>query len=123
MHPATSNGRPARQMFIEGVKLYYPEKTQDELEIYLSSDTDAVSDIWTSTRTASNSEWKPAVKQADLSSSGNDVDPDVSPDGLVMTNHHVAAHDLDKVSTPEKNYLRDGFWAKARDIELDAGCF
>src|SRR5262245_24550257 len=36
----------------------------------------------------------------------------VSPDGLVMTNHHVAAHDLDKVSTPEKNYLRDGFYAK-----------
>ena len=42
----------------------------------------------------------------------------VSPDGLVMTNHHVAAGDLDKVSTPEKNYLRDGFLAKTRDQEI-----
>src|SRR5262245_9793777 len=42
----------------------------------------------------------------------------VSPDGLVMTNHHVAAGDLDKVSTPEKNYLRDGFYAKTRDQEI-----
>ena len=42
----------------------------------------------------------------------------VSPDGLVMTNHHVAAGDLDKVSTPEKNYLRDGFLAKTRADEI-----
>ncbi|QJW96202.1 S46 family peptidase [Frigoriglobus tundricola] len=42
----------------------------------------------------------------------------VSPDGLVMTNHHVAAGDLDKVSTPEKNYLRDGFYAKTPDQEI-----
>ena len=42
----------------------------------------------------------------------------VSPNGLVMTNHHVAAGDLDKVSTPEKNYLRDGFYAKTSDQEI-----
>lgn len=42
----------------------------------------------------------------------------VSPDGLVMTNHHVAAGDLDKVSTPEKNYLRDGFLAKSHADEI-----
>ncbi len=42
----------------------------------------------------------------------------VSPNGLVMTNHHVAAGDLEKVSTPEKNYLRDGFLAKNSDDEI-----
>ncbi|WP_315854192.1 S46 family peptidase [Gemmata palustris] len=42
----------------------------------------------------------------------------VSPDGLVMTNHHVGAGDLEKVSTPEKNYLRDGFQAKTRAEEI-----
>src|SRR6476646_3835232 len=36
----------------------------------------------------------------------------VSPNGLVMTIFHVGAGDLEKVSTPEKNYLRDGFHAK-----------
>jgi len=42
----------------------------------------------------------------------------VSPNGLVMTNHHVGAHDLEKVSTPEKNYLRDGFMAKSHKDEI-----
>jgi hypothetical protein len=42
----------------------------------------------------------------------------VSADGLVMTNHHVASDDLAKVSTDEKNYLRDGFHAKTRDQEI-----
>src|SRR5262245_6317480 len=36
----------------------------------------------------------------------------VSPDGLVMTNHHVGADDLQKLSTKEKDYLRDGFHAR-----------
>ena len=39
----------------------------------------------------------------------------VSADGLVMTNHHVGADALQKMSTSEKNYLRDGFYAKAPD--------
>ena len=38
----------------------------------------------------------------------------VSADGLVMTNHHVGADALQKLSTQEKNYLRDGFHAKTR---------
>jgi len=42
----------------------------------------------------------------------------VSPNGLVMTNHHVGAGDLEKVSTPEKNYLRDGFMAKSLEDEI-----
>jgi hypothetical protein len=42
----------------------------------------------------------------------------VSPDGLVMTNHHVGADDLAKLSTEKTNYLRDGFHAKTRDQEI-----
>jgi len=36
----------------------------------------------------------------------------VSGDGLVITNHHVGADSLQKMGTPEHNYLRDGFYAK-----------
>src|SRR5262245_50167790 len=36
----------------------------------------------------------------------------VSRDGLVMTNHHVGADDLQKVSDEKTNYLKDGFRAK-----------
>jgi hypothetical protein len=36
----------------------------------------------------------------------------VSADGLVMTNHHVGADGLEKLSDEKHNYLRDGFHAK-----------
>src|SRR5438128_3421133 len=41
----------------------------------------------------------------------------VSADGLVMTNHHVAADALQKMGTKEKNYYRDGFLAATRADE------
>jgi hypothetical protein len=42
----------------------------------------------------------------------------VIPRGLALTNHHVASGQLQKLSTPEKNYLRDGFYAKTPADEL-----
>lgn len=42
----------------------------------------------------------------------------VSADGLVMTNHHVGADDLQKLSTPEKDLLKLGYYARTRDQEL-----
>jgi hypothetical protein len=42
----------------------------------------------------------------------------VSPDGLVLTNHHVALGQLQKVSTPQKNYVADGFYAANAGEEL-----
>ncbi|MBI5692153.1 MAG: S46 family peptidase [Verrucomicrobia bacterium] len=37
----------------------------------------------------------------------------VSADGLVITNHHVASDDLQKISDEKNNYLRDGFLARS----------
>ena len=42
----------------------------------------------------------------------------VSEDGLLISNHHVGAGSLEKLSTPEKNYLRDGFYARTPAEEL-----
>ena len=44
----------------------------------------------------------------------------VSADGLVMTNHHVGADMLQKISTAAKDYYKDGFWAKTRGEEVKA---
>ena len=44
----------------------------------------------------------------------------VSPDGLVMTNHHVASDTLQKLSAPGKDYYQNGFYARARTEELKA---
>src|SRR5262252_9445437 len=44
----------------------------------------------------------------------------VSPNGLVLTNHHVALEQLQKISTPQKNYVADGFYARTRAEETKA---
>ncbi len=41
-----------------------------------------------------------------------------SPDGLLLTNHHVARGQLQKNSTAEHDYLRDGFYAASQDQEM-----
>ena len=42
----------------------------------------------------------------------------VSPNGLLLTNHHVARGQLQKNSTAEHDYLRDGFYAATPDEEM-----
>ncbi len=42
----------------------------------------------------------------------------VSSNGLVLTNHHVGADDLQKLSTKDKNYLAEGFYAKTQAEEV-----
>ncbi len=44
----------------------------------------------------------------------------ISSDGLVLTNHHVGAPTLQKLSTPEHDYLKIGFHAKTRAEEMRA---
>ncbi len=42
----------------------------------------------------------------------------VSRNGLVLTNHHVALGQLQKVSSPQRDYVKDGFFARTPDEEL-----
>ena len=42
----------------------------------------------------------------------------VGADGLVLTNHHVARGQLQKISTPQKDYAKDGFYARTQTEEL-----
>jgi hypothetical protein len=42
----------------------------------------------------------------------------VSPDGLVVTNHHIGAESILKLSTREKDLYEDGFYAATRAEEL-----
>ena len=42
----------------------------------------------------------------------------VSPNGLVITNHHVVFGQLQKLSNAQKDYLRDGFHARTQAAEL-----
>ena len=44
----------------------------------------------------------------------------VSPEGLVLTNHHVAYGAIQRASSKEKDYITDGFLARTRGEEIPA---
>src|SRR5687768_1684624 len=66
-----------------------------------------------------SNQWIERVQQASVrfpSGSGSFV----SPDGLVLTNHHVSLDLLHKMSTPERDYASKGFTAGERSEEIRA---
>ncbi len=44
----------------------------------------------------------------------------VSPEGLILTNHHCSFGAVQRVSTTQNNYLEDGFLARNKNEELEA---
>ncbi|MBR6731175.1 MAG: S46 family peptidase, partial [Bacteroidales bacterium] len=42
----------------------------------------------------------------------------VSPEGLLLTNHHCGYGQIQQHSSVEHDYLKDGFWAMSREEEL-----
>ncbi|MFC2114238.1 S46 family peptidase [Bacteroidota bacterium] len=42
----------------------------------------------------------------------------ISPEGLLLTNHHCGYGNIQSHSTTEHDYLKDGFWARTKEEEL-----
>ena len=42
----------------------------------------------------------------------------ISEQGLILTNHHCGYGSIQKHSTPDHDYLKDGFWAKSLEEEI-----
>jgi hypothetical protein len=70
--------------------------------------------------------WLKKVQLASVRFNNGGSGSFVSADGLVLTNHHIAADTLQKISTPEQDYVKEGFYApslereaKAPDLELN----
>jgi hypothetical protein len=71
-------------------------------------------------------EWLDHVRLSSVRFNDGGSGSFVSPRGLVLTNHHVAFGQLQKLSTPQKDYAKDGFYAatvtdemKCPDLELN----
>ena len=63
-------------------------------------------------------EWLDNVRLASVRFMDGGSGSFVSPNGLVLTNHHVAMGQLQKISSAEKNYVADGFYAAILDEEI-----
>ncbi|HBL76554.1 MAG: peptidase S46 [Bacteroidetes bacterium GWF2_42_66] len=62
-----------------------------------------------------HSSLKDAVVSLDHGSCTGEL---VSPEGLLLTNHHCGFDEIQEHSTVEHDYLTDGFWAKTKEEEL-----
>ncbi|MEE8424889.1 MAG: S46 family peptidase [Elusimicrobiota bacterium] len=63
-------------------------------------------------------EWSRHAMLASLRFNDGGSGSFVSDRGLVLTNHHVAFGQLQKMSTPKRNYVKDGFYAKKPKEEI-----
>ena len=63
-------------------------------------------------------EWLDHVRLSSVRFNDGGSGSFVSPHGLVLTNHHVAFGQLQKVSTPQKDYVNDGFYARTEAEQL-----
>src|SRR5919112_3538833 len=63
---------------------------------------------------------KASIKDAIIIFGGFCTGEIVSSQGLIFTNHHCGYDVIASSSSVEKNYLRDGFWAKSRQEEIPA---
>jgi hypothetical protein len=63
-------------------------------------------------------EWLEHVRLSSVRFNDGGSGSFVSANGLALTNHHVARGQLQKMSTPEKDYVKDGFYAKTQEEEI-----
>lgn len=61
---------------------------------------------------------KPSIKDAVVQFNGGCTAEIISPQGLLLTNHHCGYGQIQKHSSVENDYLSDGFWAKDQNGEL-----
>jgi hypothetical protein len=63
------------------------------------------------------SEWLEHLQKSSVNFGGGSGEF-VSPEGLLLSNQHVASRTLQRLSSPEHNYVRDGFHARTRAAEM-----
>lgn len=65
-----------------------------------------------------DSEFIERLRQASVRFNNGGSASFVSANGLVMTNHHVASDCIKKLSSKEKDYIQDGFYAETASAEM-----
>jgi len=63
-------------------------------------------------------EWLTRAQRASVRFNNGGSGGFVSPEGLIVTNQHIGADSLQKLSPKDKDYYRAGYYARTRDKEL-----
>ena len=66
-------------------------------------------------------QWLEHLQKASVRFNSGGSGSFVSATGLCITNHHVGADSLQKASSEQHNYLKDGFYAKSHAEEIKCG--
>jgi hypothetical protein len=97
----------AQGMWVPSLLEKQNEKEMKSLGLKLSAD-----DIYH----PANASIKDAICQFDGGCTGEMI----SPEGLLLTNHHCGFDAIQQLSSLENNYVENGYWAKDRSAELPA---
>ena len=65
-----------------------------------------------------SAEWLEHVQKSCVRFNSGGSGSIISPDGLVMTNHHAGSDQIGNLSTPQRDLMKNGFYAATRDQEL-----
>ncbi len=98
---------PAQGMWLPMLLEKQNEKDMKALGLKISAD-----DIYNA--------MKPSIKDAICLFDGGCTGEVISPEGLLLTNHHCGFDAIQQLSTLENNYVENGYWAKDRNAELPA---
>jgi hypothetical protein len=63
-------------------------------------------------------DWLSAARLSSVRLAGGCSGSFVSPEGLVMTNHHCAHSCIEQLSTKEKDFVKSGFYARTQEDEV-----
>ena len=65
-----------------------------------------------------SAEWLDHIRLSSVRFNDGGSGSFVSANGLVLTNHHVAAGQMQKLSTPKRDLMKTGFYAPTRALEM-----
>ena len=111
-------GRRLRRLGLAAVAALLPLATVHAAEGMWTLDKLPAKDLQARYGFTPDAAWVQHAQRSSLRLAGGCSGSFVSPDGLVLTNHHCVRECVQQLSTAKKNFVADGFYAKEQKDEV-----